>query len=531
MRDDRSGRRRFLRGAALVWACAAATLVAQAPLADRLAAYADGLRYADLDPATVETTKAHIIDALGCAIAAFDEGPVRICREVAAASTGGATLLGTARRTTPDLAAFSNGAALRYYDLNDVYVGRRAGEAGHPSDTIAACPAVAEAQRAGGRDLIAAVALAYEIDCQLLDAVDLNARGWDHPVCSLPAVALAAGKLMKLDPARLAQAVNLAINDHIPMLQTRMQVMSDWKGIADAEAARNAVFDAASGHDIRATVFMQGLTRYRDQGPAELRPVGETAFLRGVAQAGGGTAPHVARGIVAYADLRLGAGVRAVLEAHLEEGGGFLKGIRHLTTWDADPTLANPLSAVPRGLLMDRAYREGLAQLAPLGLAYDAWMFFPQLPELVDLARTFPDQPICLDHCGGVVRIGAYAGRDDEGFAAWAGSIRELGRLPNVRVKLGGLGMRINGFGFERGEDPPASALLAETWRPWIETCIEAFGPERCMFESNFPVDKASYSYAACWNAFKRLTGTMGAAERRALFFGTADHFYRLDAS
>jgi predicted TIM-barrel fold metal-dependent hydrolase len=289
--------------------------------------------------------------------------------------------------------------------------------------------------------------------------------------------------------------------------------------------------DAASGHNIRATVYMQGLTRYRDHGPEAMKPVGETAFVRGLAEAGAGSVPRIAQGMVSYADLRLGAGVRAVLEAHLAAGGSRLKGIRHLTSWDADPTLANPLSAVPRGLLLDPAYREGFSQLAPLGLSYDAWMFWPQLPELVDLARSFPETPICLDHCGGVVRIGVYASRRDEVFAAWSRSIRELGRLPNVFVKLGGLGMRVNGFQFEQGENPPASRQLAETWKPWMETCLEAFGPQRAMFESNFPVDKGSYSYSACWNGFKLLTGAMTAAERQSLFFGTANHFYRLDAS
>jgi 2-methylcitrate dehydratase len=241
---------RWFRRAALWGALAMAGQVLPAPLAaappplaDRMAAYAAGLRYADLDPATVEIAKVQIIDALGCAIAAYREGPVAICRGLAGAG-GSATVLGSARRTSPDLAAFINGTALRYYDMNDVYVGKRSGEAGHPSDNIAPCLAVAEAEHASGRDLIAAVVLAYEIDCQMLDAVDLNARGWDHPVCSLPAVALAAGKLMRLGPDRLTQAVNLALNDHIPMLQTRMQVMSDWKGSADAEAARNGVFAA-----------------------------------------------------------------------------------------------------------------------------------------------------------------------------------------------------------------------------------------------------------------------------------------------
>jgi len=210
------------------------------PLAARLAAYADALRYDDLDAATIERVKSHVIDTLGCGIAAFDERPVRICRDVALAPAGGAaTVIGANRRTTPDLAAFANAAAFRYYDLNDIYVSR---QTGHPSDNIAACLAIAEAERASGIELITAIVLAYEINCRLFDAFDLTARGWDGPVFMLPAVALASGKLMKFDPEKLTQAVNIAVNDHIPMGQTRTQTLSDWKGMSDAEAARNAVF-------------------------------------------------------------------------------------------------------------------------------------------------------------------------------------------------------------------------------------------------------------------------------------------------
>ncbi len=211
------------------------------PLAERLAAYAHALRYDDLDPATIERVKSHVIDTIGCGIAAFDEPPVRICRDVALSSAGdgAATVIGTSRRTSPDLASFANGAAFRYYDLNDVYVG---GLAGHPSDHIAACLAVAQAERASAAELVTAIVLAYEINCRLIDALDITTRGWDVPVFSLPAVALAAGKLMKLPVDKLTQAVNLAINGHIPMGQTRVQTLSDWKGFADAEAARDAVF-------------------------------------------------------------------------------------------------------------------------------------------------------------------------------------------------------------------------------------------------------------------------------------------------
>jgi 2-methylcitrate dehydratase len=216
------------------------------PLAERLADYADRLRYDDLDPATVEQVKILVIDTLGCGIAAFDEPPVRICRDIALAPGGGvATVIGTDKRTTPDLASFANGAAFRYWDQNDIYLPKQGGFQGaHPSDHIAACVSVAEAEKASGEALITAIVLAYEINCRLVDAINLANRGWDPPVLSLPAVALAAGKLMKLPPDKLAQAVSLAINDHIPLGQTRRQTLSDWKGLADAEANRNAVFAA-----------------------------------------------------------------------------------------------------------------------------------------------------------------------------------------------------------------------------------------------------------------------------------------------
>src|ERR1700685_2825399 len=211
------------------------------PLAERLAGYADGLRHDDIDAATLERGKRHVIDTIGCGIGAFDERPVGICRSVALVVGGNATIIGTDWRTTPELASFANGAAFRYFDFNDTYVGSFSV---HPSDHIAACLAVAEAERASAQDLITSIVLAYEVNCRLVDALDITTRGWAPPVMSLPAVALAPGKLMKLDPQKLTQAVNLAINDHIPMAQTRVQTLSDWKGFADAEAARHAVFAA-----------------------------------------------------------------------------------------------------------------------------------------------------------------------------------------------------------------------------------------------------------------------------------------------
>jgi 2-methylcitrate dehydratase len=208
-------------------------------LARRLADYALGLRYEDLDAATVERVKVHLIDALGCGIGALEEKAVRICRDIVLPVPGPSTIIGTNHRTTPDFAAFANGAAIRFLDFNDTYVGKFAI---HPSDNIAPCLAVAEAERATAHELITAIALAYEVNCRLTDAMDISTRGWDPPVFGLPAVALAAGRLMKLTPEQLTHAIGLAINDHIPLALTRTGDLSEWKGIAVAEAGRNAVF-------------------------------------------------------------------------------------------------------------------------------------------------------------------------------------------------------------------------------------------------------------------------------------------------
>jgi len=284
-----------------------------------------------------------------------------------------------------------------------------------------------------------------------------------------------------------------------------------------------------SGHGVQATVYMQAQAMYRTDGPAAFRVVGETEFANGVAAmaASGLYGPtRICAGIIGHVDLRAGAAVADVLEDHVRAGGDRFRGVRHLTTWDADASLMNPLSAGPPGLLADGAFRAGFACLAPRNLSYDAWLFHPQLDELTDLAHAFPATTIVLNHCGGVLGIGAYAGRREEIFARWAKAIRRLAECPNVVVKLGGLGMRINGFGFEAGAAPPSSEDLARTWRPYIETCIDAFGPARCMFESNFPVDKGSYGYGTVWNAFKRLTMQAGEEEVAALFSGTAARIY-----
>jgi predicted TIM-barrel fold metal-dependent hydrolase len=290
--------------------------------------------------------------------------------------------------------------------------------------------------------------------------------------------------------------------------------------------------DMNSGHNIIATVFVQCRSMHRARGPEEMKPVGETEFVNGVAamSASGQYGPaKICAGIVGHADLTLGGRVRDVLKAHIRAGGGRFRGIRHITAWDADSTLMNPAYAPPPGLLADAKFREGFACLAPMNLSFDAWLYHPQINDLTALARAFPETRIVIDHVGGPLGIGVYAGKRDEVFANWQKSIRELAQCPNVFVKLGGMAMRINGFDFHEKADPPSSETLAAAWKPFVETCIDAFTPARCMFESNFPVDKGSYAYAPFWNACKILARGTTQQEKTDLFSATAARFYRLD--
>src|SRR5882757_1751191 len=290
--------------------------------------------------------------------------------------------------------------------------------------------------------------------------------------------------------------------------------------------------DTNSGHNIVATVFVQARAMHRETGPVEMRPVGETEFINGVAAmsaSGIYGKTRVGAGIVGNADLALGGRVEPVLAAHIRAGGDRFRGIRHITAWDADASVRNPAHNPPPGLLADKSFREGFAVLGRLGLSFDAWLYHPQIDELTDLARAFPDTKIVLNHVGGPIGIGVYAGKHKAVFPGWATSIKALAACPNVFVKVGGLGMRIGGFGFHEPSEPPSSETLVATCRPYFETCIEAFGSSRSMFESNFPVDKGSYSYPVFWNACKLLTRGASNADRADLFAMTAARFYKLD--
>jgi predicted TIM-barrel fold metal-dependent hydrolase len=289
--------------------------------------------------------------------------------------------------------------------------------------------------------------------------------------------------------------------------------------------------DARNGHNVVATVFVECGAFYDPARGEALQSVGEVEFVNGVAAQGasgiyGDFRPCAA--IVGHADLRLGAAAGAVLDA-LQAASPRFVGIRHQGAWDADEAAYPSALMAPRGLYADDSFRAGFAELASRKLTFDAWVFEPQLDEVVSLARAFPDQPIVLDHCGGILALGSYAGKLEERFAGWRRSIMELALCCNVKVKLGGLGMAQ----VQLPARGPAAGLgseeLAAMWRPYIETCIEAFGPDRAMFESNYPVDRWGASYPVLWNAFKQIAAGASAGEKHALFAGTAARVYGIE--
>lgn len=333
-----------------------------------------------------------------------------------------------------------------------------------------------------------------------------------------PAVILPGG-----NPEWLAKRVEAAIDADLPIVDPHHHL---WDLPRPRYLRDEMLADIGSGHNVVATVYAECTEGYRADGPQNLRSVGEIEFAKGIADATGG---RVCAGIIGYADLQAGAAVLEVLEALIAAGGGRFKGIRQSTAWDASSEVRTTIRTPPEGLLRQAKLREGFARLAPLGLTFDSWVYHPQLADVAGLADAFPDTIIVLDHVGGPVGVGPYAGRRDEVFALWKQDVLEVAQRQNTYVKLGGLAMRLGGFGFHEQPLPPSSEELAGAWRPYVETCIEAFGSDRAMFESNFPVDQLSCSYSILWNAFKRLTEGCSADEKANLFSRTAASVYSLE--
>mgnify|MGYP000049815753 FL=1 len=328
--------------------------------------------------------------------------------------------------------------------------------------------------------------------------------------------------------AWLAQVVEEALEPDLPICDPHHHL---WDHPGSRYLLDEILQDTGSGHNVVSTVFVECGSMYRASGKPQLRPVGETEFVQGIAaMSASGQYGHtrVASGIVSHADLSLGREVKTVLDAHMAASPNRFRGVRHATGWHESDAIRNAHSKPPAGLMLDATFREGFSQLSPLGLTFDAWFYHQQMAEFVDLARAFPETTIILDHFGGPLGIGPYAGQQREVFAAWRDSISALADCPNVHFKLGGINMKVNGFNWHQRALPPSSDELVDATGAYYEHCLEIFGAQRCMFESNFPVDKSSCSYQVLWNAFKKLSRSLSASDRAALFHDTATRVYRL---
>ena len=290
--------------------------------------------------------------------------------------------------------------------------------------------------------------------------------------------------------------------------------------------------DVGSGHNIVQTVFVEVDAMYRSSGPEEMRPIGESEWVRGIgAQSDSGLygRTKVATGIVGYANLNLGARVEPVLEAMESVSSGRFRSVRHTCSWDEYEPLRSHRSGWP-GMMAETKFREGLSKLIDRGHSFDALVYHPQLSELTELVDAFPNGVFVLNHIGRPLGVGPYQGHRDKVYEVWKKHMAKLAERSNVLVKVGGLGNRVSGFGWDTQPEPPNSQELVEKTSPYYLYTIEVFGPERCMFESNFPVDKNSYSYKTIWNSFKRMTQGFSSTEKTWLFHDTAAKAYRLPA-
>ena len=288
-----------------------------------------------------------------------------------------------------------------------------------------------------------------------------------------------------------------------------------------------------SGHRVDATVFVECRTMYRTTGPEHLRSVGETEFAVGMAAIGASNRylrTNAASAIVGQVDLTQGARAVEALEAHIESANGRFRGVRHRAKWDPDPVVRGRESALMQGVLRTPEFSEGLDALTRLGLSFDASVFHPQIPDVTALARAHPDARIILNHSGSPIGHASYRGKQKEVHETWLAGMKELAACENVHVKLGGVLLHLANLDYLQAPAPPSSKELAELWRPYIEPCIELFGPARCMVESNFPVDKAGFSYGTVMNMFKRILAPYSRAEKTSVLSGTARRVYRIES-
>lgn len=331
--------------------------------------------------------------------------------------------------------------------------------------------------------------------------------------------------------AWLEQVQEEALEPDLPICDPHHHLW-EWRETATQNhyALDEILDDVSGGHNIISTVFIECGAEFRKDGPEDFRCVGETDYVLSIAEAAerSGANTKVAAGIVGTADLKIGDAVADVLDAQIEAGKGRFCGIRLGALWHESPVVRDHRTNPPQSLMLRDDFRKGFRHLAPRKLSFEVWCCHEQIPEATDLARAFPDTMIVLDHFGGPLGIGPYEGKEEEVFEDWKAKIDDLSSCPNVMAKLGGLNMDVNGYGWEKRDKPPASDELVEATRRYFDYTIEKFGVERCMFESNFPVDKLSCSYTVVWNSFKKMSKDFSASERAALFHDTATRVYRL---
>ena len=328
----------------------------------------------------------------------------------------------------------------------------------------------------------------------------------------------------QVDPAWLDRTIEAVLEPDLPIVDPHHHL---WVREGNVYLLPELLADLGSGHNVIATVFEECHSMYRASEPEAEKSLGETEFVTGIAAMGasGTFGPsRVCARMVGNVDLTMGDRARGLLERHLVASGGRFAGVRHSTAWDASDRIHKVVPAP--GLLADSRFRAGFAGLAALGLVFDAWVYHPQLGEVAALADAFAHTPIVLNHVGSPILGGPYAADRAKVFDDWKAGMADLAKRPNVTVKLGALPIRLPGAGTVSRELPPGSEEIAAAWRPWKDTSIALFGAGRCMFESNFPVQKRWSSYQVTWNAFKRIAAGASEAEKAALFAGTACAVY-----
>ena len=329
--------------------------------------------------------------------------------------------------------------------------------------------------------------------------------------------------------AWLNQVIEAPLDPERPLIDPHHHL---WTGGAGRQPYQLAQLwaDTGSGHRVDKTVFIECRASYRSDGPAHLRPLGETEFVARIARAsrdGGGGA--LIAGIVGHADLRLPVPqLTDLLQAHAAAADGLFRGIRHAGACDPQPEALSIPGRAPPGLFADADFRHGLALLGELGYTYDSWHYHHQNADFAALARAVPTTTLVLDHFGTPLGVGRFAGQRAAVFAQWQRDIEAIAACPNVVAKLGGLAMPDNGYGWHQRALPPSSDEVVEAQAAWYHHAIACFGPARCLFESNFPVDRRSLGYGVYWNAMKKLAAAYPAADQQAMFHDNAARVYRL---